>query len=59
VSDNDVTLEETCAICLEDFEDGDKIRELPCHHCYHVECIDPWLTTKSSSCPLCKKDCKP
>ncbi|KAF0546062.1 zinc finger domain-containing ubiquitin ligase [Gigaspora margarita] len=58
-SDNDMALEETCAICLEDFEDGDKIRELPCHHCYHVECIDPWLTTKSSSCPLCKKDCKP
>ncbi|CAG8667872.1 14465_t:CDS:1 [Dentiscutata erythropus] len=59
VSDNDMALEETCAICLEDFDDGDKIRELPCHHYYHVECIDPWLTTKSSSCPLCKKDCKP
>ncbi|CAG8628952.1 1757_t:CDS:1 [Cetraspora pellucida] len=57
--DYDMLLEETCAICLEDFDDGDKIRELPCRHCYHVECIDPWLTTKSSSCPLCKKDCKP
>ncbi|CAG8432862.1 7350_t:CDS:2 [Diversispora eburnea] len=50
---------ETCAICLEDFDDGDEIRELPCRHWYHVECIDPWLTTKSSSCPLCKNDCKP
>ncbi|CAG8507972.1 10751_t:CDS:1, partial [Acaulospora morrowiae] len=50
---------ETCAICLEDFDNGDEVRELPCRHWYHVECIDPWLTTKSSSCPLCKKDCKP
>ncbi|CAG8449523.1 7434_t:CDS:1 [Acaulospora colombiana] len=50
---------ETCAICLDDFDDGDEIRELPCRHWYHVECIDPWLTMKSSSCPLCKKDCKP
>ncbi|CAB5367869.1 unnamed protein product [Rhizophagus irregularis] len=32
---------------------------LPCKHWYHVECIDPWLTTKSSSCPLCKTDCRP
>ncbi|CAG8515779.1 9662_t:CDS:1, partial [Scutellospora calospora] len=55
----DTELEETCAICLEDFDEGDNIRELPCRHWYHVECIDPWLTTKSSSCPLCKKDCKP
>lgn len=23
----------------------------------HVLMIDPWLTIKSSSCPLCKHDC--
>jgi hypothetical protein len=54
--DNDV---DTCAICIEDFENGDQLRLLPCKHWYHVECIDPWLTTKSSSCPLCKTDCRP
>lgn len=54
--DSDV---DTCAICIEDFEDGEQLRLLPCKHWYHVECIDPWLTTKSSSCPLCKTDCRP
>ncbi|ORX85164.1 hypothetical protein K493DRAFT_341833 [Basidiobolus meristosporus CBS 931.73] len=43
-----------CAICLEDFVDGEEIRQLPCHHDYHVTCIDPWLTTKSGTCPMCK-----
>ncbi|KAF9198687.1 hypothetical protein BGZ49_000415 [Haplosporangium sp. Z 27] len=50
---------ETCAVCLEDFSDGEEIRILPCHHEFHCECIDPWLTRKSSTCPLCKYDCMP
>jgi len=46
----------TCAVCLEDFEPGDLLRELPCGHRYHTDCIDPWLTEKSSACPMCKAD---
>ncbi|CAG8554860.1 4184_t:CDS:2 [Paraglomus occultum] len=49
----------TCAICLDDFVEGDEVRCLPCEHEYHTECIDPWLTEKSSKCPLCKFDCRP
>ncbi|VVT48476.1 uncharacterized protein SAPINGB_P001798 [Magnusiomyces paraingens] len=45
----------SCPICLEDFVDGETdIRELPCRHIYHMECIDPFLRTRSSLCPLCK-----
>ncbi|KAF9286047.1 E3 ubiquitin-protein ligase rnf13 [Mortierella alpina] len=50
---------DTCAVCLDEFEKGEEIRTLPCHHEFHCECIDPWLTRKSSTCPLCKYDCVP
>ncbi|KAI9307975.1 hypothetical protein BJ944DRAFT_246964 [Cunninghamella echinulata] len=53
-NDND---EITCVICLELYQVGQKVRQLPCNHAYHCECIDPWLKNKSGECPLCKYDC--
>lgn len=32
-----------CAICLCDFENGDKVMELPCGHFFHEAEITPWL----------------
>ncbi|ORY98280.1 hypothetical protein BCR41DRAFT_364457 [Lobosporangium transversale] len=34
----------------------DRVRTLSCNHEYHAECIDIWLTSKSTQCPLCKHD---
>lgn len=45
-----------CPICLDDYEDGQTIRRLPCGHEYHVMCIDPWLLHSASYCPMCKTD---
>jgi hypothetical protein len=50
----------TCPICLDDFEPNEsQIRELPCHHIFHAECIDPFLLKNSSLCPLCKQTVLP
>uniref|UniRef100_A0A7S1Y311 RING-type domain-containing protein n=1 Tax=Grammatophora oceanica TaxID=210454 RepID=A0A7S1Y311_9STRA len=44
-----------CSICIDDFEEGEKIRVLPrCGHGYHLECLKPWLTERQGCCPLCK-----
>lgn len=49
------TSSETCAICLEEYATGDKLRMLPCNHGFHVPCIDNWLNRKPF-CPICKRD---
>lgn len=50
----------TCPICLDDFTSGETtVRELPCNHIFHPECIDPFLRDNSSLCPMCKKSSLP
>ena len=47
--------EEKCSICITEYENGEKIRKLPCSHLFHPECVDTWLV-QNSSCPVCKHD---
>lgn len=45
---------DACAVCLDDFEEGSRIKVLPCGHGFHGPCIDPWLDDRSDLCPICK-----
>ncbi|KAK4606035.1 hypothetical protein RGQ29_000356 [Quercus rubra] len=43
-----------CVICLSPFEENDVGRDLPkCHHGFHMECIDMWLSSHAN-CPICR-----
>ncbi|CAM8969372.1 unnamed protein product [Rhodiola kirilowii] len=55
-SDDEV---DQCYICLDEYEEGDNIRVLPCRHEYHMSCVDKWLKEIHGVCPLCRGDvCK-
>uniref|UniRef100_A0A663MQE8 RING-type E3 ubiquitin transferase n=1 Tax=Athene cunicularia TaxID=194338 RepID=A0A663MQE8_ATHCN len=41
-----------CAICLEEFSEGQELRIISCSHEFHRACVDPWLQ-QHHTCPLC------
>ena len=47
--------EDKCPICLQKYKSSDIIKEFPCKHIFHKNCIFKWLKT-SNVCPLCKHD---
>jgi len=47
--------EDKCAICLQKYKGVDIIKEFPCKHIFHKNCILKWIRT-SNICPLCKYD---
>lgn len=47
--------EEGCAVCLAEYNDGEKVRLLRCRHLFHSACIDRWLAM-SRRCPVCQAD---
>ncbi|KAJ4824743.1 hypothetical protein Tsubulata_032391 [Turnera subulata] len=43
-----------CAVCLEQFKDGEECRVLErCSHVFHKACIDEWIPS-NDRCPLCR-----
>eukprot|EP00500_Bicosoecida_sp_ms1_P001276 CAMPEP_0203807898 /NCGR_PEP_ID=MMETSP0115-20131106/1312_1 /ASSEMBLY_ACC=CAM_ASM_000227 /TAXON_ID=33651 /ORGANISM="Bicosoecid sp, Strain ms1" /LENGTH=307 /DNA_ID=CAMNT_0050716583 /DNA_START=399 /DNA_END=1318 /DNA_ORIENTATION=+ len=47
--------QQTCMVCLGEYEENEVIRTLPCLHIFHQPCIDKWLSA-NKTCPLCKHD---
>ena len=45
-----------CIICMENFNENELVKQLPCGHVFHGECIDQWLG-EQKNCPFCKAEC--
>ncbi|NXO73656.1 RNF6 ligase, partial [Phainopepla nitens] len=44
----------TCSVCINEYAAGNKLRQLPCTHEFHIHCIDRWLS-ENSTCPICRQ----
>lgn len=49
------TAQNTCAVCMMEFEKDEELRGLHCTHHFHRECIDKWLSV-GTTCPVCKSE---
>ena len=48
--------ETTCAICLDEFEDGDMLNvQGLCPHLFHKDCLIMWLE-RHDACPICRRE---
>ncbi|KAG2658937.1 E3 ubiquitin-protein ligase Os03g0188200-like [Panicum virgatum] len=49
-----------CAVCLSEFEDGERLRVLLpwCSHAFHPDCIGAWLAGHVT-CPVCRCNLEP
>lgn len=43
-----------CLVCQFPYEPKEELRKLPCGHCFHVSCVDHWLSAKDA-CPYCRQ----
>jgi E3 ubiquitin-protein ligase ATL23 len=59
VTGKELVLGTECAVCLDEIESRQPARLIPgCHHGFHVECADTWLS-KHSVCPVCRAELEP
>lgn len=45
--------EHSCGICLDNFQESEKMTYMTCKHFFHSGCLDTWLK-QSNTCPTCR-----
>ena len=43
------------AVCLDQVDRSEEIRELKCLHVFHRECLEKWFLGDHYNCPLCHR----
>ncbi|XP_072038873.1 E3 ubiquitin-protein ligase RNF115-like [Amphiura filiformis] len=43
-----------CPVCKEEYACGDLVKQMPCSHLFHPDCIVTWLEMHNT-CPVCRK----
>ena len=46
-------VENSCAVCKDEFIVGEECMLMPCNHHFHENCLLPWLKERNS-CPVCR-----
>jgi hypothetical protein len=54
-ADSNLPNDKLCSVCLTVLGLDQVVRVLPCHHVFHLNCIDEWLT-QAATCPDCRHD---
>ena len=46
--------DEECPICIEKFENNERVFTCSCNQIFHYSCINKWIKSKED-CPICRK----
>lgn len=54
---SEITDQDSCSICLDNYQCGDEVIKIKCGHVFHIECLEKWNQTNNLNptvnCPLC------
>ena len=52
--DSSVHKQDMCPITQSQFESGDELTRLPCHHYFETDAVEHWLKNEKAECPVCR-----
>lgn len=54
ITEEQIASSTECPVCKEDFSVGEEVKQLPCEHLFHPNCVVTWLKMHNT-CPVCRR----